>query len=266
VSGNLSLTSVGATSQLSATAGWPDGTTQNVTSDVRWRLADMSVATISSTGLVTAVAFGLTDLDASYGALSKTLQVVVTPAGTFVASGRVREPGMGSLGGVRVLEPQSGTSVLTDQNGHYSLGSLTSAHLNFEKEGYEPGQLDATPNGSNDLPLQRIVRIAAGDIVTPAKLVPHDLSYMIGTDRCHPCRLIRVVMPSAGTLQLHLTWNAPHSALNVWAGGRRFVGDNVQVIGAVPVSASEAVVYVGDLADPVDWPVAFTLTTLISPS
>ena len=265
INGDIFLTAIGEEAQLTAVATWPDGTTRNVASEVRWTSNDTSVVTISPSGVARAVGLGRASVDASYGPLSKTLRIVVTPTGTFVVSGRVREPGHSGIPDVRVLELQSGKSVRSDQNGSYSLAALTSARLTFEKAGFEPGQLDATPNGSDDLALQRIIRIAAGETVTPSQLVPHDMSYIVGTDRCYPCRLIRVVTGASGALQLWLTWNEPHSTLNVWVDGRRFAGNNLQVVASVPVAAGEVVLYVGLPAFSSSFTtVPFTLTTLIN--
>ena len=71
----------------------------------------------------------------SHGSLNTTVQIVVTPAGTFAVTGDVREPGQGTLAGVRVLEPVSGSAALTDQAGDYMLAALASTRLLFEKAG-----------------------------------------------------------------------------------------------------------------------------------
>ena len=62
-----------------------------------------------------------------------------TPPGTFIAFGRVREPGRGGVNGVRVLDPQSGksgfTQALAGEPGRYSIAALTNTRLTFEKVG-----------------------------------------------------------------------------------------------------------------------------------
>jgi hypothetical protein len=248
INGRKSLSAIGETSQLTAIATWPDGTARDVTVEVRWNSHDSSVAAVSSSGLATAVGFGAARVDAGYASLNNTFQIGVTPAGTFAVTGDVREPGQGGVAGVRVLEPVSGRSTLTDQSGNYTLAALASTHLRFEKDGYEPGELDVAPDSTGFMRMQRIVRITAGETAIVPKLTHMDMSYDVGPDRCAPCRLIRIVAPAAGTIRLELAWEPnPGSELHLWAGGRRFAGDmkERQLAADAAVSAGENVVYVG---------------------
>jgi hypothetical protein len=248
-SASKSLSAIGETSQLTATATGPDGAARNVTVDVQWSSGNPSVATISSSGLATAVGFGAAQIEGRYGSLLAVFQIGVTPAGTFAVAGAVREPGQGGgLGGVRVLEPVSGRSTLTDQSGNYTMGALASRHLRFEKDGYEPGELDIPLEGGGYIGMQRIVRITAGETAIVPKLTHMDVSYDVGSDRCSPCRLIRIVAPTAGTMHFELAWDPnPGSMLYLWAGGRRFGGDmnEKQFAADADVRAGENVVYVG---------------------
>ncbi len=169
---------------------------------------------------------------------------------TFTSSGRVREPGAGGVVDARVLETQSGKSTLTAFDGMYSIiglpgTGLTSAHLTFEKDGYEATTIDAPPNMFSEIALQRVIRLTAGETVTPLRLAPNDLSYSVGTDRCHPCRLIRVVDPIPGILQLRLTWTEAGATLNLWAAGKRVDGTYPEAVADLSVSAGEVVVFVG---------------------
>jgi hypothetical protein len=66
VTGNTSLTAIGQTSQLTATAVSSDGMRKDVTSDTQWVSLDSSVATISSSGSLTSVHLGATSIQASY--------------------------------------------------------------------------------------------------------------------------------------------------------------------------------------------------------
>lgn len=88
VNGRKLLSAIGDTSQLTAIATWPDGTARDVTAEVRWNSHQPSVATVSSSGLATAVGFGAARIDAGYGSLNNTFQIGVTPAGTFAVTGR----------------------------------------------------------------------------------------------------------------------------------------------------------------------------------
>ena len=144
---------------MTATATFSDGTTKDVTSDASWSSLNLSVMTVSPTGVVTAVAFGVGSIRSDFqGRISSVVQVTATPAGTF---------------------------------------------------GFEVAEFDAVRNNFNDTPLQKVIRLSAGESVTPLELAPHDMSYTVGADRCYPCRLIRIVSAVAGTLRLTLTWTGP---------------------------------------------------------
>ena len=108
VDGRKSFTNVGETSQLTAVLRSRDGSTRDVTSTARWTAQNTSVATVSSSGLVTSTGLGSARIEITYQELMDSFQISVTPAGTFAAAGDVREPGQGVLAGVRVLEPASG--------------------------------------------------------------------------------------------------------------------------------------------------------------
>jgi hypothetical protein len=248
VRGGASLSAVGETSQLTATATFHDGRIADVTSKASWESSDPSVLTVSPDGLVTVVGFGTSIIEARY-TQSSSIRVFATPPGTFVALGRVREPGQSGVNDVRVSDPLSGTSTLTSQvsgeRGSFSLGALTNTRLRFEKQAYEGRDYDVTPNARVEVALQRMIRLTAGETVAPLPLTPHDLSYDVGSDRCEPCRLVRIVTTTAGVLQLKLTWTEPTVALSVWANGRLFSGTFPDVIAEVPVSAGEVVTYVG---------------------
>ena len=80
VTGTASLTTAGQASQLTATATLSDNSTQNVTSSATWLSSNPGVATISSAGLLTAVATGTTTITATSQSKSGTLAVTVSIA------------------------------------------------------------------------------------------------------------------------------------------------------------------------------------------
>ena len=266
VDGRTSLSAIGETSQLRAVVTQSDGTSRDVTNEVRWNSRDPIVATVSASGLATAVGFGAARIDAGYDTLNRSFQIAVTPSGTFAATGEVREPGQGPIAGVRVLEPASGKSTLTDQSGTYTLAALSGRRLRFDKDGYEPGELDIASDNTGFMRMQRIVRITAGETAFVPKLTHMDVWYEVGPERCSPCRLIRIVAPAAGTIRFELTWERDvGSPLHLWAGGRRYSAEmsGTMVTADAPVSAGENVVYVGYYRWTVIWgsSVAFTLAT-----
>jgi hypothetical protein len=251
VDGRKSLGAIGETSQLTALARWRDGSTRDVTSTAHWSSQNASVATVSPSGLAIAIGFGAARIQVTYEGSMNEFQLSVTPAGTFAATGDVREPGQGTLTGVRVLEPVSGKSTLTDQSGVYTFAALASRHLRFAKEGYESGELEVPPDGVGYMKMQRIVRIAAGETAVIPKLTHMDLAYDVGPDRCSPCRLVRIVVPTAGTMHFDLTWQPnPGPDIYLWVGGHRFAKDSNDANGLhlsadAAVTSGENVVYVG---------------------
>jgi TolB-like protein len=246
ITGNLDLTAVGETSQLTAAAMFSDGTTKDVTNEAQWRSNTPSVIAVTSTGAVTVVAFGMSGISATYGTRSTAIQMRATPPNTFIVFGRVREPGAGGITGVRVVERQSGRSTLTDDVGEFSLAGLRSARMTFEKDGFEPPEeVDVQPDTRLDVAMQWIVRMRAGETSEPQRLAPNDVSYRVGGEVCQPCRRIRVMVARAGTLRVTLTWTEPpRSMMIVWVNGHRFSGGSAPVTGESPVSVGEHLVYV----------------------
>jgi hypothetical protein len=250
ISGNLSLTRIGETSQLTATATLSDNTTKDVTSAATWQWGDARVVTVSPSGLLTIVGFGATWISASYQSRGAGATVTATLSGTFVIAGRVREPAAGGVADVRVVDTMSGRSATTDSDGEFSLAELPrlQAHLKVEKEGYEPAELDAT-QANVDLPIQHVVRLTAGETVKPSALAPFDLSYNVGTSSCSPCRLIRVVVLQAGTLHVRVTWTVTASKLSLFAEGQVVAGGTGELTADVPINAArEVLMYLGATA------------------
>lgn len=149
VTGNTHLTSVGETSQLTATAGFVSGASRDVTSETIWHSFNPEVATISARGLLTAVTLGRALINASFQTrasnntlLTKAInrEVVVLPAGTFIVRGRVNEPGNLDIWNARfevVDGPQAGRFTMTDSFGGYELYGLSGdIRVTVTKEGY----------------------------------------------------------------------------------------------------------------------------------
>jgi len=75
--GNTSIRA-GQTQQYAATATMSDGSTRDVTSQVTWASSNTNVATISSTGLATAVTAGSTNISAASGNITNSTPLTVT--------------------------------------------------------------------------------------------------------------------------------------------------------------------------------------------
>jgi hypothetical protein len=85
VTPNPASIAMGATQQFTATATYSDGSTANVSSTAAWTAANADVATISSSGLASAVASGSTTIMASLNGVSGNVPFTVTiAAGTGV--------------------------------------------------------------------------------------------------------------------------------------------------------------------------------------
>lgn len=69
----------GETQQLAATGTYNDGSTQDLTSQVTWSGSASTVATVNSTGLITAQAAGKGTITAALGSISGTDTVTVVP-------------------------------------------------------------------------------------------------------------------------------------------------------------------------------------------
>jgi len=77
--------SPGGTQQLTATGTYSDGTSQNLTTSVVWSSSTPSLATVSTTGLVTGIAVGTTNVKATYASIvGQTSMSVVPSTGTFI--------------------------------------------------------------------------------------------------------------------------------------------------------------------------------------
>ncbi len=77
-----------ATQQFAATGSFADGVERDITASVQWTSSDTSIATISSTGLATAVGTaGTTTIKAASGNISDSTTLTVRQAGSGSGSG-----------------------------------------------------------------------------------------------------------------------------------------------------------------------------------
>jgi trimeric autotransporter adhesin len=92
---------VGETQQLAATGNYSDGTTQNLTNSATWSSSSKTTATVSQSGLVTAVGTGAATITAADSSVSGVaamtvvspvlLSVSVSPAAANVPSGETKQ-------------------------------------------------------------------------------------------------------------------------------------------------------------------------------
>ena len=80
ISPNPAAVALGATRQLTATATAKNGSTTNVTSTASWSVANATVASVSSSGLITPLAAGATTITALSNGVSASVPLTVTIA------------------------------------------------------------------------------------------------------------------------------------------------------------------------------------------
>lgn len=99
VSGVTSLTALGSASQLTATASLDGGSTRNVTAGAGWQTSNAAVATVSTSGLITAVSAGTAAITATYQGHTASTTVSIAPSAPFVISScqAITTPGVYSL-------------------------------------------------------------------------------------------------------------------------------------------------------------------------
>jgi len=78
INGSTVFVSVGQAVQMTATAGYADGTTQVVTAQASWQSSNPSVVTVSSGGFAVAVAGGSATLRATYGGMTGSLPLNIS--------------------------------------------------------------------------------------------------------------------------------------------------------------------------------------------
>jgi Carboxypeptidase regulatory-like domain/Bacterial Ig-like domain (group 2) len=181
----------GSQYQLSAVAGFSDGSTQDVTSQATWSSSDTTVAIVASTGLVTPVANGSALITASYQSVSGSMALTVAapsipppgpappppgpPAQTYTLSGVLRATPLNeSVSGANVEAMHGGRVVATattDGRGLYVLTGLIAQEyvLSMRKVGYYARSVDVLVSGdtTRDLVMDRN-RVALMGIVREA--------------------------------------------------------------------------------------------------
>jgi hypothetical protein len=176
--------------QLSAVAGFSDGSTQDVTSQATWSSSDSGVAIVSGTGLVTPVANGSALITATYQNVRGSMGLTVvapsvppsgpappppSPAQTYTLSGILRATPLNeSVAGVNIEAMHGGLVVATattDGAGFYRLTGLIAQEyvVGMRKVGYYARNVDVLVSGdtTRDLVMDRN-RVALMGVVREA--------------------------------------------------------------------------------------------------
>ena len=142
---SVTLTSAATSStsyHVTAKADMSDGSSRDVTTQSQWTTSDATLATISSSGVLTVLRSGEVEVRATYqnvtGALKLALTVPQPPAsGLIVVSGTVSEtpPAAKRLSGVTVRITDgaaAGQSVVTDAQGQYGFIKVPAGTVGLE--------------------------------------------------------------------------------------------------------------------------------------
>jgi len=124
---------LGSTSQFTALAVRPDGSSQAVTSLASWRSSNTSVATVTASGLVTGVGNGPVEITATYASTKGSLTFEVAPAAALTLRGTVTDAVSRDVvaGATVTVRDGSGAtrSGTTDAAGGYSIAGLTAGSV-----------------------------------------------------------------------------------------------------------------------------------------
>jgi len=235
-------------------AVFTDNSTKDVTAQTTWTNSNASVVQISPASVITAIAFGSATITANYQGNTQTFTVTVTPPGTFLVSGRVRDPGHGGQGqflgvpGFLVRNTRSGITAVSTATGYTLVGLLAGDRVTYEKDGWETAEITFTKPTDDPSPaVQPIVRVNVGASAL-IETFENDLRYDLAAGVfCSPCRRIRVVSTTTTTVRLQLSWSGTASRFSIWAAGKAFTaapGPTV-VSTDVALNAGENIVYVG---------------------
>jgi uncharacterized protein YjdB len=167
---------VGETEQFTATGTLSDGTTESLTSQVTWASSDTTWATISNTGLATAVSPGPVTISATFGGITGSTgltivaaviqSIAVTPANPSVAKGLTQQ--FTATGTFTDNSTQNLTSQVTWASATTSVATITAAGL-ATAAGPGTSTISATLNGISGSTVLTVTAAALESIaVTPA--------------------------------------------------------------------------------------------------
>jgi hypothetical protein len=145
ISGNTSISRLGGTTQLTATASYSDFTTREVTAEAQWSSSNSdslgAVVSVISPGLIRGERYGQGGVRATYasaqGSASANAQVRVVPDLVFLVTVAVSDHGFATEAArVQVTSPAGTFSVTTDLWGVVSLPAVGDATVQVEKAGF----------------------------------------------------------------------------------------------------------------------------------
>jgi hypothetical protein len=200
ITGIPGTATVGQQVALKATANRSDTTTLDVTAQASWVSSNRAVADVSTTGALTTLAAGVTDIRATYSGVTGLLQLTVSLRPHLV--GLVSDNAGRPLAGVQVQVldgPNGGRSTQTDASGGYLLDNLTAGSftVQYSKAAYLSATRSMTVSGETRV-----------DVSLMAEPTGPDVSGFYGTFSIsltitrQSCGAFPVTMDPRGTLEL----------------------------------------------------------------
>ena len=157
-------TTAGQQTQCSSVAVLAHGTSQDQTLASQWSSSNASVASVSATGLVTAVSNGSVTITATFQGLQGARAVAVSLPATFTLSGTLTDGTSHGILPNLTIQISAGTNVgkstVTDGNGNYVMSGLSAGAftLSVSAISYQTTtqQVTLSANTRVDLVLQRL--------------------------------------------------------------------------------------------------------------
>ena len=133
LTGLTALTTPGQTTQLTARAGFSDGSSQDVTNQAAWQSSNTAVATVSPVGLVTGVTFGQADVTAGFQNFSEKVTINLPLDLTGIWRGTGTDKTGSSTFAIGLTQQGSaitGTATITRSNGQPGGGTFSGTVAN----------------------------------------------------------------------------------------------------------------------------------------
>jgi hypothetical protein len=145
--------------------------------------------------------------------------------------------------------PARSGAAITDAAGHYRMENVAGClWVKLTRDGYETSEwvncVELNKDEVFDSPLQRVLRIPAGDALDNTVWADDSVWAIniledIGCDG--PCKFVRIVVPTDGTLIAHLSSSLSNAHLGLWLSDNEGYFDTQHLVGSGEVSGSIAV-------------------------
>jgi hypothetical protein len=239
VTGTLAVLN-GQTTQLTATANFAKGTTQDVTGAAAWSSVNPTIATVSSTGLVTALAAGVAEIRATYQNVTGGMQLTVNRPPTYSVIGGVTETvphTSTNLSGVRVEiidGANQGKFSLTNGSGQYQITDVLAGTFNVRASltNYDSSTKSLTINTNATLSFALNPTSRQINETFTATISGGDPAGNCGS----PCKTFAIPIHNTGTVQATLAWTSVDDARLLL---QLYNADTNRVVAQSPITPSD---------------------------